>query len=84
MFGSLPDGFSAGLKTLPEHQFGSPAGTVRSAAGRSGLGSGLAELGAEQVSFRREFHHLSFAHKTPSPVNLSLYEYFSNISSHKA
>jgi hypothetical protein len=80
MSGGLPDGFGVRLKTLPEHQFGGLAGTVRSAAERSGL----AELGPEQVSFRREFHRLSFAHKTPSPVNLNLYAYFSNISSHKA
>jgi hypothetical protein len=79
-----PDGFGARPKTLPEHQFGGPARIVRSAAGRPGLGSALAEPGAEQVSFRREFHRLSFAHETPSPVNLNLYAYFSNISSHKA
>jgi hypothetical protein len=79
MFGGPPDGFGAGPKTMPEHQFGWSAGTVRSTAGRSSLGSSLAKPGAEQDSFRR----LSFAHKTPSPVNLSLYAYFSNINSHK-
>jgi hypothetical protein len=63
MSGCPPDGFGAGLKTLPEHQFDGPAG-------RSGLGSGLAEPGVEQVSFRREFHRLSFAHENPVTCEL--------------
>jgi hypothetical protein len=71
MSGGLPNGFSHGPKTASKHLFGLPL--ERSGPPPDGP---MAEHGS--------FHRLSFAHKTPSPVNLSLYAYFSNISSHKA
>jgi hypothetical protein len=78
------EGFGPGPKQAPEQRFGPPP--EMSGPPPDGLASSPVwpNLGPNSTASEREFHRPSFAHKTPSPVHLTLYAYFSNISSHKA
>jgi hypothetical protein len=78
--GGPPGESGAPPKSQSVYQSGGSTGLIRSAAGWSGQGAGQTNLGHFWQAIPPSFF---LCIKTPSPVNLNLKAYISNISSHK-